>query len=187
MSHKPLRFIHDIETTGLRAEVHRIVELGSAALLGDDIISSFGSLVNCGQRHLDLCGHINDTLPHNHIPVADILAAPEDREVSERFNIWMADLVHQHQPEEVTHHSYNVRFDSAFLRLPPWKIEEWSECVMLAATHAADRIKFVKLVDAAAKYGVSFEGDAHRAEVDAKCAARVYVEILRARREIATL
>jgi len=187
MSYKPLRFIHDIETTGLRAEVHRIVEVGSAALLGDDIISSFGSLVNCGQRHLDLCGHINETLPFNKIPVADVLAAPPDSEVAAAFKTWMDALVREHQPEEVTHHSYNVRFDSAFLRLPPWSIEEWSECVMLAATRALDRIKFVKLVDAAQQYGVSFEGDAHRAEVDAKCAARVYVGILRARREIATL
>lgn len=190
MSDRIIRFIDDIETTGLRPEVHRIVEIGSVALWQNKIIGEFSSLVNCGREHLDLIGVHGEILPYNNIPVADVLAARPEKTVAADYLVWCARMCMglDEEPEAAEHHSYNAAFDFGFLRRPPWEIQNVGECIMLASQRAMDRFRWPKLVAAAAHFGVSFdEGDAHRASYDARKAAEVYVEILRARRESATL
>lgn len=167
--------LHDTETTGLtdRAE---IVEIGSVVVIEGKVVSEFQSLVNPGRDHL-LPYTAGDVLPHNHIPVSEILAAPHKDHVA----VWWYEWMNQYQ--HLSHHSYNVAFDSRFLSKAPWSLESYGECVMLAATSEMDKIKWQKLVASAEHFGVSFAGEAHRALVDARAAAEVYVEILKRRAE----
>lgn len=180
-----LRFIHDTETTGLDAEKYEIVEIASIAMTNDGIVGEFSSLVNCGLDHLKLiCKDDWEKLPYNNIPVAEVLGARPKDIVSAEHKKWMAGMVSQY-PGDISHHAYNNGFDSRFLRQEPWNIysELWGECLMLLCTRLMDKFKWQKLIDSAAHWGVSFTGEAHRAQVDARCAAEIYQKIIRARVE----
>lgn len=166
--------VHDTETTGLTDRA-KIVEVGSVVVLDGLIADTFTALVNPGRDHL-LPRIEGDLLPFNHIPVADVLAADPESVVAEKWNRWRSKW------PELEHHCYNNAFDSRFLSRPPWSLEVYHECVMLAATSEMDKIKWQRLSCAAEFFGITFvDGDAHRALPDAKSAALVYVEILKRR------
>jgi DNA polymerase III epsilon subunit-like protein len=171
----PTFFVHDTETTGLTDRA-QIVEIGSVVVVDGQVVDTFTSLVNPGRDHL-LPRIEGDLLPHNNIPVSDVLAADPESVVAEKWNRWRAKW------PDAGHHCYNNAFDSRFLRRAPWSLESYGECVMLASTHEMDKIKYQKLIASAQHFGVSFTGEAHRALVDARAAAEVYVEILKRRAE----
>ena len=148
-----------------------------------EIVGEYTSLVNPGIDHLrNKCVDDRERLPFNDILLAEVLAARSKEVVAVEWREWMS----KWSAEPSTHHAYNNAFDFRHLSLEPWGItsEMQGDCIMLAATKAADRIRWVKLVDSASRWGVSFTGIAHRALVDARAAAEVYVHILRARKAI---
>jgi len=176
----------DVETTGLKpSDGARIVEVAAV----DETGEVFESLVNPGPEAMALPG-VDRALSLNRIEREAIAAAPVEGEVSRRLFGWLA------LDSTTLIHSFNVGFDSGFLRLPPWYLDSraWGECVMLRALEVMVRCKapqlvqfegggykWPKLSESAEFFGVRVEGAPHRALTDARTARAIHLAILERR------
>lgn len=179
----------DVETTGLIAGKHRIVEVGAAVYDSQfNECASFSSLVNPG---LEAVRNAEPKALEVHgIPPEEILAAEFEVSVAERLRRFFVRY-------RGTLHSWPVEFDRSFLALPPWSLERgWGECIKQAAfeliSASGDLSQFkldhsgrVRLKDAARYFGVTQEG-AHRGLSDSRTAGKIFIEILRRRVEEAS-
>lgn len=181
--------ILDVESTGLVAGRHHVIEV-AAVILGRDFeeAASFASLCNPGEEAILAADP--QALRANQITPSMIREAPPSEKVARELEAFLD--THW----GTTLHSYARAFDSGFLAPAPWNValQRWGECVMLAATDmmndhgAADRgpnsrPRWVSLERAAKFFGVHQE-NAHRALPDARAAAFVFREILRRRLEL---
>lgn len=179
----------DVETTGHRSYSSHIIETGAVVLDPNRCeIDGFHTLSNPGEEALRLA---NPTaLAVNKISLEDVRKAPPAQEAAWLFR----EFLERHPHARI--HAYNNDFDIWFLARAPWKVstKRWGECVMRAALEimeAEDAVErfsngkamWPKLEKAARFFGVDY-GVGHRAKDDARCASRIYAEILE-RREMA--
>ena len=174
----PAAIYADVETTGFSSEADQIVEVGLSVIHDAQEIGSFSSLVFASEEAI-AAGE--EALKANGID-PDLLrdAPPRDQVAEEMWNFLRPILV---AFPDLSFHSFNVGFDRRFLAHNPWSIprERWGECVMDASMRAMGLSRFPRLGDAIEFFKLKFEGEAHRALPDARMAARVHREILRAR------
>ncbi len=178
----------DLETTGLDAEYHAIVEIGAVAMdaLGTEI-SAFQSLCNPGEdamrnsdpRAFEISG----------IDPADVRQAEPVEIVSTKFSFWCADYGQLHAFPNI--------FEQGFLRKTPWLIssEGWGECVQMAAQEvmAKARVlpmrygkpKLPRLSEAAQFFSIT-SPRFHRALDDARATGKIH-HAIENKRELAIL
>jgi len=171
---RPLLVI-DTETTGLPRHKHaQVIEIGAVLLsCSGHEIASCGALVRCP---LPLPPEADYAMKVNQINPAHIAEAG-DAMMSSRL-LWA--IVKEIDPM-VT--AYNVGFDRPMLVKSGIRFgaaERWGPCIMLTAKRAMGVSKWPKLSAAAEHYGVTVEGQAHRAITDARTAAGVAIAIARA-------
>jgi DNA polymerase III epsilon subunit-like protein len=183
-----LKFIiPDVETTGRNAYNHKIVEVAAIVLNQDLVeIERWGTLVNPGREALAKADP--EAMAVNRLTAEALQDAPRLQEAAEGFQA----LVDRHRG--ATLHSFNNHFDSQFLRQDPWNtpINRWGDCIMLASMEIMEAegalevrengtCKYPKLTEAIAFFGLKSE-TSHRAIVDARAAADVFIEIQRRHR-----
>lgn len=162
----------DTETTGIigKHPWAECVELGAVCLdvYGREV-GRFGSLVQ--PEVLD--ERAAPALEINHITPGMLLDAPDRATVLGEWEAWRAKMPAKY----VT--AFNVPFDAAILEKLGVPGLKWAPCVMEAAAESMRsegvwiRGPRVKLSSAAEHFGVTVEGEPHRAETDARTAARV--------------
>lgn len=158
--------IVDTETTGFQnADWSRVIELGAVILDNDGSeLAAYESLVL--PDILD--ERANGALAVNRIDIDHIRAnGKEPVVVVEEFRAFLAN----HNCKFVT--AYNVDFDRKMLDRMGLGGLKWANCIMR-------KFKEInggrgRLADAAARFGVVVEGEAHRALTDARTAAGVAV------------
>lgn len=183
-----LKFIiPDVETTGRNPYNSRIVEVAAIVLNQDLVeIERWGTLVNPGREALTKAHP--EAMAVNQLTADDLKDAPRLDEAAKGFQA----LVDRHRG--ATLHSFNNHFDSQFLRQDPWNIpiNRWGDCIMLAAMEIMEAAgalevryngscKYPKLTEAVAFFGLK-SPTSHRAIVDARAAADVFIEIQRRHR-----
>ena len=187
----------DFETTGFPGhDWARAIELG-AVLLNErgDECATFGCLI----RPDILDERADGALAINHIARADLEAADPTEAIAARFHDWYALLPDPNapavRPPYVT--SFNVDFDRVFAERMGLQLRGWASCVMLRASDimgAAGELprsrdgrgyRWPKLSHAAQFFGVTVDGEPHRAVTDARTAARIAVAIQRRCFEVA--
>ena len=178
----------DTETSGLpRHRWARPLELALVALDQDGReVSVFESLI----RPTELPAEADQALQVNHLTREQVLAAPTADEVLERLNAW-ASKGGYHQ-WSVT--SFNTAFDGPMIaRLWPdtWGLPGmWTPCILLAAHRVMDadpacpgvrwdsgELKWPRLAEAAAYFGVEVCEPQHRALGDARTAAGIVLAL----------
>jgi DNA polymerase III epsilon subunit-like protein len=185
MAGKPgLRVYLDVETTGLEAGPHRIVEVGAVVYENAVEMASFSSLANPGE------GYLRDADPEamrvSGITPEEVRGAPPDTEVAPKLRAFL-----EAHPGPL--HAFGVGFDRKFLCLDPWKIgwPLWGECIQQMATEIMGRggvldrrgggWRWASLAAAMGYFGVRVQ-TLHRGLPDARGCARVHQEILEDRK-----
>lgn len=168
----------DTETTGFPGQAwSRVIELGAVLLDTDGTeVDAFGSLVlpdildERAARALEI----------NRITVEMLRGQPAAWSVAASFRGWLA----SREARWVA--AYNIAFDRPMVERMGMTSLQWASCIMLRSmdmmgqacpTFDDGRRKWPSLAAAAAHFGVTVEGDAHRAVTDARTAARVAVAI----------
>lgn len=170
----------DLETTGVDSEKHHIIEIGAVAFSNGKEIAEFSELVYPGEAALLAADP--RALDVNKINLDDVRKARPTEVVAEAFKIFVAIY-------RATLYAFPVEFESSFLRKPPWSVTGWGDCVMqavremMAAENALALLpdgkpKRPSLGEAAAFYGVTGCGPAHRSLSDARKTARIHQEFL---------
>ena len=156
----------DTETSGLQPSRAVILEVGAVAVRDDEELGSFSALVNPGKDVLespDTAG----ALKVNHLDKAALAEAKPAEYVADQFRQWLL----QWGPASLI--GYNSDFDASFLAQRPWSISRmcWNGCVM---KQLAGGKRWIALVQAAARFGLEWDGEAHRALYDARMAFKVH-------------
>lgn len=175
------RIYLDVETTGLSPFDSQIIEV-AAVLFADGVPTSrFESLVHASPEAIE---RGREALAINKVPPALLASAPPADTVAASLKAWL-DAIDQLHPE-ATYHSFNADFDFRFLRVAPWLLDQArvGECVMKASMEHMGWSRWPKLRAAAEFFKLEFEGEAHRAMADTLMAARIYEEIIRARKAV---
>lgn len=161
-----MRVYVDTETSGLDPSKCGIVELAAVSEDGRE----YSSLVYPGESVMSMQG-VQKALEVNGITMDEILMAPKAEVVAEEFRRWLKEI------GPCSLWAYNSKFDSAFLKRSPWNIGEihWGGCVMKSA---AGRGPNRKLADVAARMGLSWDGDVHRALPDARMTRMVHERLM---------
>ena len=156
----------DVETTGLSANQHRVLEL---AVVRTD---AWGRITGQWVRRLDPEGPIGATHVHG-ITAADVVGAPKFAELIPHLNAWLAGTV------VVAH---NARFDLAFLRseyhYAGWSLP-WlpSLCTLEASDYYLPVLDRRRLTDCCGAVGIPLHG-AHSALIDARATAGLLAHYL---------
>lgn len=156
---EPRFVVLDVETTGLAASTHRVIEL---ALLTTDVT---GKVLEEWTTRLNPQGPVGATHIHG-ITDADVRHAPLFSEVIDELNGRLAGAA------LVAH---NARFDLAFLRAEyaraSWRLPYLPAlCTLEASTHHLPHLSRRRLTDCCSAIGHSLEG-AHSALGDARATA----------------
>lgn len=162
-----MRVWADTETSGLDPARDLVLEVACVAEGGGE----FQSLANPGEEALERIKGCY-ALTVNGIDLDELRAAPPVMEVAGMFKEWLNQL----GPVELW--AYNAPFDMGFLEREPWGLNRlsWGGCVMRLASRGR---KWSKLVEVAARMGLDWDGDAHRALADARMAMKVHLELER--------
>jgi DNA polymerase-3 subunit epsilon len=159
----------DTETTGLDPSWARVIELAAVLLDTDGTeVAKFEALIKPDILDNRAAG----ALAVNHITPEMLADAPPTAEVIERFEAWCGFYSGPYAT------SFNVGFDRRFVEAMPVTSLRWAGCIMLRSMDAmgpAGALRpgrgrswlWPKLSHAAEFYGVTVEGDAHRALTDA--------------------
>ncbi|GAC12775.1 exonuclease domain-containing protein [Aliiglaciecola lipolytica] len=151
----------DIETTGGRANQHRITEIGIAKVVGDKVIDTWQTLIN-PQRHIpqkitQLTG-IDDEM------VAD---APLFVEIAQTLRNYLADCVFV---------AHNVNFDYGFIRAEFERLEQNFRmpklCTVREMRKAVPGLPSYSLANLTRHFGIDMTRH-HRALSDAQAAAEL--------------
>jgi DNA polymerase III epsilon subunit-like protein len=157
----------DSETSGLSPNHGAVVlEVGAVAADGPNQVDVFTEICFPGEDALCIPG-IERALEVNKLTLKDIREARHIADVARDFREWL------NKWGSVELHAYNNSFDSRFFYESPWEISKlaWGACVMLTVS---GRGKWMKLREAAVKFGLEWEGAAHSALADARMAHRVH-------------
>jgi DNA polymerase III epsilon subunit-like protein len=181
----------DTETTGfVDNPASRVVELAAICLNRDgDKIDSFESFICPDLLSWEGVASAGKTTG---ITWEQVVGAPKHLEVAQEFTAWMEGLAVRSAT------AFNVAFDASMMERIPIRDLLWGPCIMLRAMelmgpagalrpgqswHRSYRPElpwlYPKLSDAAAFFGCTAQGDAHRALCDAHLAADVAVAIQR--------
>jgi DNA polymerase III epsilon subunit-like protein len=202
-------FVVDLETSGFEPESAGVVELAAVAVRDGALVGEFSSLVYPGAEFLCTDKQL-ESLSISGITVEELEAARDrgctPERVRARFRLWMLERALEGQwagtwpgtlsglgPHRIT--SYNLPFDSKFLRAEPWRLDvtegfpavEWAPCVMQRATDAMGAAgllqknryhgwRWPKLSAACDHYHIPLDG-AHRALADARAAANLAIRL----------
>ncbi|GAB5380528.1 MAG: hypothetical protein Alis3KO_26680 [Aliiglaciecola sp.] len=151
----------DIETTGGRANNHRITEIGIAKVIGNQVVDTWQSLIN-PQRHIprnitQLTG-IDDEM------VAD---APLFVEIADTLRTYLADCVFV---------AHNVNFDYGFIRAEYERLEQNFRmpklCTVREMRKAVPGLPSYSLANLTHHFGIDMTRH-HRALSDAEAAAEL--------------
>lgn len=155
----------DTETSGLHPPSAVVLEVGAVAVRGGKVVDTFSMLVNPGEGVLTSL-EAQVALSINKLDPEELRRARPVEYVADQFRAWLLQL----GPLTIT--SYNVDFDSRFLRRAPWSINpmSWGACVMKLVSNGR---KYIKLAEAARRFNLTWEGDVHRALPDAMMAFKV--------------
>ena len=173
----------DTETTGFpEYDWTRVVELGAVILDTDGTeIDSWSTLI----RPDVLDERAANALAVNHITPDMLVGAPSTEAAALAFREWLKRVNGRY----VT--AFNVAFDRPMVARMGLADLQWASCVMERAMDVMGPAgvlapgrrggwRFPRLAAAAEHFGVTVEGDAHRALTDARTAARVAAAIRRA-------
>lgn len=173
------RIYIDLETTGIDPERHAIVEIGAVVFQGSQEIAAFSALVNPGEEALRNADR--RAMDVNQIDPAQIRAAKPTVHVAEEFRSFL-------KTHRGTLHAFPVEFEASFLKKDPWLVEGWGDCVRDAVWSVMNSEGALPLIDgkpkrprlgeAAAFFGVTGCGPAHRSLSDARKTGRVHQELL---------
>lgn len=169
----------DLETTGVDPDRHAIIEIGAVVFVDGKEIASFSELVNPGEEALAAADP--RAIDVNQIDLAQVRAARPTLEVASAFRVFL-------EMHRGLLYAFPVDFESSFLKKAPWSLSSWGDCVMkavrdmMAAEGALPMIngapKRPRLGEAAAFFGVTGCGPAHRSLSDARKTGRVHQELL---------
>lgn len=195
MTYKALMVALDCETTGFMP-AGRIVEIGLILYEDGKEVDRFCSLVHPGKDFNWDDPGVKKAMEINKIPVeaidgrdpridvdeegeeviiAGIPRAPSFAEVYDRIpkRFWQAGAWVAH----------NAKFDSEMMRVecerigktffPPLTI-----CTQMLEAYLEPEVQGWKLVEVAARRGIKFEGEAHRADTDAKVCGEILMQML---------
>lgn len=175
-----VRVYVDLETTGIDPEKHAIIEVGAAVFEGGLEVAAFEELVNPGEAALEAASR--RAMDVNKIDLVQVRAARPTVVVAEALR----DFLKRH-PGVL--YAFPVEFESSFLRKPPWNLTSWGDCVMKAVREMMiaenalalgfdGKPRRPKLGEAAAFFGVTGCGPAHRSLSDARKTGRIHHEFL---------
>lgn len=174
-----VRVYIDLETTGTDPGRHAIVEVAAVAFRGGQELDSYTSLVNPGEAALAAADP--RALDVNQIELAQIRSAPPTDRIANELH----GFLHRHN---AVLYAFPVSFESSFLAKAPWSLNNWGECIMQAVQEAMasegalplinGKPKRPRLGEAAAFFGVTGCGPAHRSLSDARKLARVHHELM---------
>lgn len=171
----------DLETTGVHSDKHEIIEIGAVVFRSGAEVAHFAELVNPGEAALVAADpRAMDT---NKIDLAEVRHARPTTVVAAAFREFVA------AHEGALLYAFPRSFEESFLMKEPWGMTAWGDCVMQAIREAmiADNAlaygpdgkpKRPRLGEAAAFYGVTGCGPAHRSLSDARKTARIHQEYL---------
>lgn len=161
----------DTETSGLTPPRSVILEVAAVAVRDGVELESFSMLVNPGQAVLD-SPESAQALAINKLDKEELLRAHSAEHVAEQFKSWLM----QWGPSSLW--AFNTQFDSSFLAQKPWEISKlcWGGCVMRTL---AGKERYIKLSKCAERFGLKWDGEAHRALGDARMAFKVHQAYLK--------
>lgn len=170
----------DLETTGVDPEKHEIIEVGAIVFQDGKEIAAFSEIVYPGEAAIAAANP--QALDVNKIDLNEVRAARPTVVVAEAFTSFLAAY-------PGTLYAFPVEFESSFLRKAPWLVGGWGECLMQAVREmmAAEgalailpdgKPKRPRLGEAAAFFGVTGCGPAHRSLSDARKTARIHQELM---------
>ncbi len=159
--------IFDLETTGLKANQDRIIEIGAVKISGEEIIDTYSTLVNPGIKITPKIASLTG------IKNKDLESAPSFSEVAEEFKEFINDSV------LVAH---NISFDHGFIKEEYKRLNQELSDFTLIDTVELSRaflpdLKSYRLNKVANKLGISLENH-HRAADDAKATAEIFMNYL---------
>jgi DNA polymerase III epsilon subunit-like protein len=179
MSVMDVKVYVDLETTGVDSERYQIIEIGAVVFVGGKETAEFCELVNPGEAALIAADP--RALDVNKIDLALVRVARPTAAVAASFRTFL-------EAHRGTLHAFPVEFESSFLRKAPWLISTWGDCVMRAARDmmaSEDALPMIngspkrpRLGEAAAFFGVTGCGPAHRSLSDARKAGRIHQELI---------
>lgn len=175
------RIYVDLETTGVDPEKHEIIEVGAVFVRDGVEVGWFSELVNPGEAALAAADP--RALDVNKIDLAQVREARPTVVVAEEFRRCVMGY------KDALLYAFPRSFEESFLAKAPWHLTAWGDCVMQAVREAmiADNAlangpdgkpKRPRLGEAAAFYGVTGCGPAHRSLSDARKTARIHQEYL---------
>lgn len=170
----------DLETTGVDPEKHHIIEIGAVVFAGGKEVAEFSGLVYPGEDALRAADR--RALDVNKIDLAEVRSARSTEVMAEAFKAFLA--IHRG-----VLYAFPVEFESSFLRKEPWLVSGWGDCVMKAVQEVmiADNAlangidgkpKRPSLGEAAAFFGVTGCGPAHRSLSDARKTGRIHQKLM---------
>ncbi len=159
--------VFDLETTGLKPNQDRIIEIGAVKISGGEIIDSYSTLVNPGVKITPKIASLTG------IKNTDLESAPAFTEVAEEFKEFIDGSV------LVAH---NISFDYGFLKEEYKRLNQDLPDFTLIDTVELSRailpdLKSYRLNRVANKLGISLENH-HRAEDDANATAEIFMNYL---------
>lgn len=171
----PLIVAIDTETTGLGHNDSRgprpdgIVQVGIAWRDPTSSVKTWSTLCNPGQRFL-ADGRAAEALTVNGLTVNKISRAPPAAAAAQELRAVLERLKRGGTIVELR--AFNVGFDRPFLEAAPWQLAlSWGECLMRrSASRFGGSYGRIPLWRACAAAGVTFDGRAHSADVDARAA-----------------
>ncbi len=163
----------DIETTGGRANNHRITEIGIVKVVGDQVVDRWETLLN-PQRHIprnitQLTGIDNDM----------VVNAPLFSEIADSLRKFLSDSIFV---------AHNVNFDYGFIRNEFERIEQPFRmpklCTVREMRKAKPGLKSYSLANLTEHFGIDMTRH-HRAMSDAVAAAELLFMVNEHRRQLA--
>lgn len=170
----------DLETTGVDPEKHQIIEIGAVVFRGGVEIADFAELVFPGEAAL--IGADPRAMDTNKIDLSEVRRARPTAFVAAAFRKFL-------EAHDGLLYAFPRSFEESFLRKVPWNLIAWGDCVMQVVREAMiednalangpdGKPKRPRLGEAAAFYGVTGCGPAHRSLSDARKTARIHQEYL---------
>lgn len=170
----------DLETTGVDPERHQVIEIGAVVFSGGKEIAEFSGLVYPGEDALRAADR--RALDVNKIDLTQVRSARSTVVMAEAFQAFRA--IHRG-----TLYAFPVQFESSFLEKAPWHVSGWGDCVMKAvremmiadnalANGIDGKPKRPSLSEAAAFFGVTGCGQAHRSLSDARKTGRIHQQLM---------
>lgn len=169
-----IQMVVDTETTGLDPRLDGIVQVGLAYRdPSSGSVQTWGEICHPGEAHLAGTRWV-EAFRINGMTIEKVKAARPSVDVAKTLRATLLDISARHGSIQL--HAFNVEFDRAFLRNPPWQLTSaWGPCIMRLAHQKLNPTgRWPTLHAACSRLGVPAVGDrAHDAMQDAHAALLV--------------